>query len=586
MSEYRKETRSPQNVKLFPAWDAQVDPAVVLALLNRLDNCPFPVHAVLLMRHGKLICEGYYHPFEKGMLHRMFSICKSLNALALGILEADGRFSLDDKITDFFPDKLPETVHPYIRSMRVRDMLMMRTCHASTTYKIAKDMDWTESFFKVAPTHRAGTVFRYDTSAAHVLCQLAERLSGRPMLDFLKDRALREIGWSEESYVLPNQYGEPQGGSGLMCTPMDLLLLGQLLLQKGRWNGKQLLPADFLEKAVSCLTPTLATGPIPEESCGYGYQIWRGRSDSFFLYGMGGQLVICCPGADLVCVFCSDSQTSAGGNQYLFDALWETVLASINGSNMGGAAAAGMPSGDVQYSHNSCREKSGTDNRTEADSTGITLHNQTTHSQETHDTSSASLAFCPHENTIRTSLAPCPHENTSSESPAPYSHRNAETAGPDPNALAYRMQHLALRAVKSPISFAPETTVQADVRDVSYVCAEPDSDFTDFTLSFSEDGKGGDLLYHYRGQECRLPFGLGECRPGIFPGYSFQCYTSAAWLAPDTFIAVCQIIDTSIGSVSFELAFRGDLLCVSMRKKEETLLSEYNRILTLTAAGR
>ena len=523
MSEYRKETRSPQNVKLFPALEAQVDPAAVLALLDRLDDCPFPVHAVLLMRHGKLICEGYYHPFEKGMLHRMFSICKSLNALALGILEADGRFSLDDKITNFFPDKLPETVHPYIRSMRVRDMLMMRTCHASTTYKIAKDMDWTESFFKVAPTHRAGTVFRYDTSAAHVLCQLVERLSGRPMLDFLKDRALREIGWSEESYVLPNRFGEPQGGSGLMCTPMDLMLLGQLLLQKGRWNGRQLLPAGFVEKAVSFLSPTMATGPIPEESCGYGYQIWRGQGDTFFLYGMGGQLVICCPDADLVCLFCSDSQTSAGGNQYLFDALWETVLASVGGGRMSGSAAAGMPSGDAQYSHNSCCEKSGTNNST-------------------------------------------------------------ETAGTD--ALAGRMQHLALRAVRSPVSFAPEATVQADVRDVAYVSADPDSDFTDFTLSFSEDGKDGELLYHYRGQDCRLPFGLGECRPGIFPGYQFQCYTSAAWLAPDTFIAVCQIIDTSIGSVSFELAFRGGLLCVSMRKKEETLLSEYNRILTLTAADR
>lgn len=494
MSEYRKKTFLTQNVKLFPVREAQVDPAAVLALLDRLDGCPFPVHAVLLARHGKLICEGYYHPFEKGMLHRMFSVCKSLNALAIGILEADGRLSLDDRITDFFPDKLPDTVHPYIRAMRIRDLLMMRTCHASTTYKHAGGMDWTESFFKVSPSHMPGTVFRYDTSAAHVLCQLAERLAGKPMLDFLKDRALREIGWSEESYVLPNQFGEPQGGSGLMCTPVDLLLLGQLLMQNGNWNGHQLLPAEFLKTAVSCLTPTMATGPIPEESCGYGYQIWRGRNDSYFLYGMGGQLVICCPAADLVCVFCADSQTSAGGNQYLFNALWETVLASVDDGT--------------------------------------------------------------------------------------------KTAGQDADVLSGRMRQLTLRAVKSPVPYAPEATVQADVRDVTYVCAEPDSDFMDFMLSFTEDGKGGELRYHYRGRECRLPFGLGECRPGIFPGYQFQCCTSAAWLAPDTFIAVCQIIDTSVGSVSFELAFRGDLLCVSMRKKEETLLSEYDRFLMLTAAGR
>lgn len=521
MSEDAKRTQSPQDVKLFPACEAQVDPSAVLALLKRLDDCPFPVHAVLLARHGKLICEGYYHPFEKGMLHRMFSICKSLNALAIGILEADGRLSLDERITDFFPDKLPPNVHPYIRAMRVKDLLMMRTCHASTTYKIAGDMDWTESFFQVPPSHLPGTLFRYDTSAAHVLCQLAERLSGRPMLDFLKDRALREIGWSEESYILPNRFGEPQGGSGLMCTPMDLLLLGQLLLQNGRWNGKQLLPAGFLEKAVSCLSPTMATGPIPEESCGYGYQIWRGRGDTFFLYGMGGQLVICCPGADLVCVFCADSQTSAGGNQYLFDALRQTVLASLENH---------PASMEIRSRRHRCLDR-------------MEIR------EERHRRSS-----------------------------------RMETAGQD--ALTGRMQRLTLRAVQSPVFFPPEATVWGSVRDVVYVCADSDSKFTDFTLSFSEDGAGGELIYHYLGHECRLSFGLGACRPGLFPLYPFTCFTSAAWLAPDIFYAVSQIVDTSVGTVSFELAFRGDSLCVSLRKKEETLLGEYNRFLMLKAAAR
>ena len=67
-------------------------------------------------------------------------------------------------------------------------MLMMRTCHASTTYKVDMKSDWVESFFIVPPTHKPGTVFHYDTSAAHVLCALVEKLTHMPMLDYMKEK--------------------------------------------------------------------------------------------------------------------------------------------------------------------------------------------------------------------------------------------------------------------------------------------------------------------------------------------------------------------------------------------------------------
>ncbi|MBQ9142380.1 MAG: serine hydrolase [Lachnospiraceae bacterium] len=302
----------------------------ICEFLNRLDKANVPMHALLIMRHGKLAFEGYYAPYEKNMPHRMFSICKSLNALAIGLLEADSKLSLDDKIVDYFPDKVPENVHPFIAAMTIRDMLMMKTCHASTTYKYDWDFEWVESFFTVKPTHRPGKVFRYDTSAAHVLCALVQRISGQNMLDFLKDRVLRKIGWSEESYVLLNQFGDLQGGSGLMCTPMDLALLGQLLLQRGNWQDEQLLPRDFVDIAISNLTPTTMTGPSTGELPGYGYQIWHGERNNFVLYGLGGQFAICMPDYDLVCVTCADTQGFGGGNRIIFDSLYETLLPAID----------------------------------------------------------------------------------------------------------------------------------------------------------------------------------------------------------------------------------------------------------------
>ena len=107
----------------------------LLKFLERLQKKQIPMHSFLLMRHDTLIAEGYYAPYQKDTLHRMFSISKSFTSIAIGLLEAEGKLSLDDPIVRYFPDKVPSNVHPWIAEMTIRDMLMMRTCHASTTYK-------------------------------------------------------------------------------------------------------------------------------------------------------------------------------------------------------------------------------------------------------------------------------------------------------------------------------------------------------------------------------------------------------------------------------------------------------------------
>ncbi len=300
----------------------------ILSFIDKLEQSEVPMHAILLMQNGRLITEGYYAPYRKDTPHRMFSIMKSLNSLCIGILEEEGKLHLSDKIIDYFPDKLPKEIHPFLAAMTIEDMLRMRSCHAQTTYK-QSTMEWVESFFKTIPSHKPGTVFHYDTSASHVLCMLVERVSGKPMFDFFREKIANHIGWSENAYVIVNDFGDPQGGSGLMCTPMDLLLLAKLLLQEGNWNGKQLIPKDYLKKATSNLTPNIVTGPVKSEQMGYGYQIWCGEHDSFVLYGMGGQLAICFPKHSFICVTCADSQGMGGGNQFIYNALHETILPAL-----------------------------------------------------------------------------------------------------------------------------------------------------------------------------------------------------------------------------------------------------------------
>lgn len=300
----------------------------IIHFIERLKKRQIPMHSLLLMRHDKLLFEGYYAPCTADTLHRMFSISKSLTSIAIGLLADEKRLSLDDPIVKYFPEKLPGQVHPWIASMTIKDMLMMRSCHASTTYKIDMTADWVESYFTTPPTHPAGTIFHYDTSAPHTLCALVEKMTGMDMLDFLKTK-LAPLALSEHSYMIKDPFGVSMGGSGLVALPMDMLKFGYFLAHKGCVCGQQLISPSYIDMAVSNLSETCVTAPLPSEAQGYGMQFWRGEQNNYVCYGMGGQFIIVFPDYDLICVTTADTQSIAGGNQQIYDALYEEILPYI-----------------------------------------------------------------------------------------------------------------------------------------------------------------------------------------------------------------------------------------------------------------
>lgn len=300
----------------------------IINFINRMSHRKVPMHSLLLMRHDKLVFEGYYAPYTADTLHRMFSISKSFTSIAIGLLAEEGKISLDDTIVKYFPEKLPPEVHPWIASMTIKDMLMMRSCHASTTYKINMKSDWVESFFTTPPTHPPGRLFHYDTSAAHTLCALVEKMTGMVMLDYLKEK-LDCLGFSKQSYMLKDPFGVSIGGSGLVALPMDLLKFGYFIAHRGLVCGRQLISPDYIDMAVSCLSGTCVTAPVPSEAQGYGMQFWRGDKNGYTCYGMGGQLIIFLPDYDIICVTTADTQDVGGGNQQIYDALYEEILPYI-----------------------------------------------------------------------------------------------------------------------------------------------------------------------------------------------------------------------------------------------------------------
>lgn len=295
---------------------------------NRLDGLALDMHSVIISRGGNIITEVYYEPFNRESMHRMFSVTKSFVGLAIGCLVNDGKISLDDSITKYFPEY--PTPYEYIKDTTIRNMLMMRTPHDKTTYKADLNGNWVESFFLTKPSHRSDTVFAYDTSATHVLGALVEKITGMPFLDYLRIKFLDEIGFSKEAYCLKDPQGISIGGSGLMATPMDIMRVAQLVMDNGVFNGREFIDSGFLQEATSYLTSTCTRGAWSDEKQGYGMQIWRTRNNGFMFYGMAGQLALCLRDKDIILVTTADGMGCQGAVQAILDAFWEEIYYKLD----------------------------------------------------------------------------------------------------------------------------------------------------------------------------------------------------------------------------------------------------------------
>ncbi len=292
---------------------------------NQVLSAGIHLHGFMFLQGRSILAEKYYEPYGQRSLHRMYSVTKSFVALAVGLLEKEGKIKLGDRICDYFPEYTEHTeIYPWCGEMTIEDMLSMRTCYGSTTYKIYDSEDWTKSFFRVEPDHIPGTVFSYDTSSSHTLAALVEKLTGKKMLDYLRDEVLRELGFSEEAYVIPDGVGVSQGGSGMMSTLRDVACAAYLCNHYGWLEGRELLPEAYIRKATSNLVPT-DLQPVQDEQCGYGYFFWMPREEGFCMYGMGGQLALCFPKKDFCLLTMADTIGNQAGLQILYDCFYHFV---------------------------------------------------------------------------------------------------------------------------------------------------------------------------------------------------------------------------------------------------------------------
>ena len=285
------------------------------ALLRELDaSKDTEMHHFMALRHGKVICECNFAPYPKGMWHITHSMCKSITGMAIGMLIEEEKLKLDENIYDIFSDHINAFSKIFRPVITVENLLTMTSGVTFNESGIVSGNDWLGSFLNASVNGKPGTEFQYNSLNTYVLSAIITKRTGETLTEYLTPRLFAPLGITKY-YWETCPKGITKGGWGLFLCAEDMAKLGQLYLQKGKWNGQQLVSEYWIEISTARHLKT------QNDTYGYGYQLWmEQRPGSFEYNGMLGQNVIIYPDMDMVLV------TNAGNKEMFQDCIMLNII--------------------------------------------------------------------------------------------------------------------------------------------------------------------------------------------------------------------------------------------------------------------
>ncbi len=296
-----------------------VSSAAIRGLIETADRQVDSMHSFMLVRHGHVVAEAWWEPESAEKPHVLWSLSKSFTSTAVGLAVAEGKLSVDDLILKFFADDAPEDPSANLKQMRVRDLLTMNAGHQDEL-NWRQEPHWVKAFLAHPVPHKPGTHFRYNTPATYMLSAIVQKVTGQTVLDYLTPRLFEPLGIEKPKWETSPQ-GISIGGYGLFLRTEDIAKFGQLYLQKGQWNGKQLLPAEWVEQATS---KQVSNGSDSNRDWdqGYGFQFWRCRHGAYRGDGKDGQFCIVLPEQDAVVAITANTRDM----QAELNIVWDKLL--------------------------------------------------------------------------------------------------------------------------------------------------------------------------------------------------------------------------------------------------------------------
>ena len=305
--------------------DVNVDGNGIVRFLDDMTQKKLHMHSIIILRHGKIIFEASFEPWSKDKKHMLFSLSKSFTSTAVGFAVQDGLLKTSDRLIDFFPELLTNSPCENMQHITVKHMLTMNTGHGQEPMHI--DENWERCFLRSYIEFEPGTHFMYNTYATYMLSAIVQKVTGKKLVDYLIEKLFTPLEMSEDIWTEESPTGVATGGYGLNVRTMDIAKLGQFDLQKGKWNGVQLLNEQWIKDAQTPWSDNSPTGGDSDWGRGYGYQFWMCTSKHIFRGdGAFGQYCIICPDQDMV-IAINSGVTDMGA---VMRSIWDNVLPGVD----------------------------------------------------------------------------------------------------------------------------------------------------------------------------------------------------------------------------------------------------------------
>ncbi len=304
----------------------------IIQFLDAVQKSKHELHSMMFLRHGKVIAEAWNSPYRADLKHSLYSCSKSFTSTAIGFAVSENKLTVNDRVVTFFPDDLPEKISPYLAELKIKDLLSMSVGQSvETTWPtISQETDWVKSFLSTPIPIKPGTKFLYNSFATYMLSAIVQKVTGQKVIDYLQPRLFAPLGISGVDWEVDPK-GINVGGWGLRVKTEDMAKFAQFYLQKGKWNGAQILPAAWIEEATTKKIDNAAINlnqtqrDASDWAQGYCYQFWRSKNNAYRGDGAYGQYMIVMPEQDAVVVITSETPDLQGE----INLVWDYLLPAI-----------------------------------------------------------------------------------------------------------------------------------------------------------------------------------------------------------------------------------------------------------------
>lgn len=299
------------------------------------------LHSLMVLKDGKVVYEEYAPAHSAEELHIMWSVSKTFTATAVGFAVQDGLLSIDDKVADYLSESFPTNPHPWLLEMTIHDLLIMSSgLHDDYIGRASsgEDFDWAAQSLASSFDFEPGTMYHYNSMNTYLLSVIISKVTGKKAVDYLDEKLFTPLG-IEEYVWNESPQGYNAGGWGLHISTPSLAKMGQFMLQRGEWNGKQLLFKEWFDEAMS---PQIMQyeGRIADPEAlqrfkesmardqwhqGYGYQMWCCTDGAFRLDGAWSQYCVIFPEHNAVVVTTSHASNGA----VILNSIWTNIFPLI-----------------------------------------------------------------------------------------------------------------------------------------------------------------------------------------------------------------------------------------------------------------